>query len=59
MTKRSHCYNCGEDLGPWDRFSDQYDTCGKRECNRAVADDMAAARDEAHEQLDRDFGYSW
>ena len=56
--RRSYCYNCGEDLGEWDRrYSDQFDTCGKSECNRAVADDMAAARDAAHEQLDRDNGW--
>ena len=57
MNRRSYCYNCGADLGEWDRFSDQYDTCGELECNRAVQDDLAAARDEAHEQLDRDMGW--
>lgn len=54
--KMRHCYWCGEELGvyaDWDRF----DTCGKIECERAVRDDMRAARDEAHEQLDRDLGW--
>lgn len=54
---RSHCYNCGEDLGPRDRFSDQFDTCGKVECDRVVRDDLAQQREEAHEQLDRDLGW--
>jgi hypothetical protein len=59
MARRSTCYNCGEDLGPWDRFSDRYDTCGDPKCEREVRDAFAAEREEAHEQLDRDLGYGW
>lgn len=57
--KRAHCYNCGDDIGAWDRFSDRYDTCGRPECEREMRDALAAERAEAHEQLDRDMGYGW
>ncbi len=58
MTRnRSYCCICGEDIGVADRFSDQYDTCGQRGCEREVRNTFAIERDEAHEQLDRDMGY--
>lgn len=52
-----YCYNCGEDLGNYDRFSDRFDTCGKPECEREARNAVMEERDEAHEQLDRDLGY--
>jgi hypothetical protein len=55
--RRHHCFNCGEDLGEWDRFCDQNDTCGSAECNREAQWQAQAERDEAHEQLDRDLGW--
>lgn len=54
--KMRHCCNCGEELGVYADY-DRYDTCGKRECDRAVRDDLAQEREEAHEQLDRDMGW--
>ena len=54
---RAHCYYCGEDIGPKDRFSDRFDTCGRQECERDVRDQMQAEREAAHEQLDRDMGW--
>lgn len=57
MSDRAHCYYCGADIGPKDRLSDRYDTCGERECERDARDAMQAERDEAHEQLDRDMGW--
>ena len=60
MTDRRHrCFNCGEDLGPWDRFSDHLDTCGKQDCQREAYIAHAQEREEAHERLDRDMGYGW
>ena len=57
--KMRHCCNCGEELGLIaSKHYDRWDTCGKRECNRAVADDLAQERAEAHEQLDRDMGWN-
>lgn len=57
--RRHHCFNCGEDIGAWDRFCEQLDHCGKQECQRAANDAYAQEREEAHEQLDRDMGYGW
>jgi hypothetical protein len=57
MTRRHHCFNCGEDLGPWDRFSDSMDTCGAPACDREARDAYQQERDEAHEALDRDMGW--
>lgn len=59
MARRHHCFNCGEDLGEWDRFSDNLDTCGNNDCLREARNAYAQERDEAHEQLDRDMGYGW
>jgi hypothetical protein len=56
--KIRHCENCGADLdGPVDKYPGDFITCGKRECEREARDQQQAARDEAHEQLDRDMGY--
>lgn len=55
--RRHRCFNCGEDLGEWDRFSDGLDTCGQSECNREARHAYAQERDEAHERLDRDMGW--
>jgi hypothetical protein len=55
--KRHYCWNCGDDMGPWTKYSDRDDVCGKTECNRAARDQWAMAREEAHEQLDRDMGW--
>lgn len=55
--RRHHCFNCGEDIGPWDRFSDRTDTCGAPECLREASYQAQAERDEAHEQLGRDMGW--
>lgn len=57
MTERRHyCFNCGKDIGRWDRFSDRMDDCGDIECVREARNSYAAEREEAHEQLDRDMG---
>lgn len=56
--KRHHCWNCGADMGVWDRrYCDSTDTCGKQECERAAREAVEQQRDEAHEQLDRDLGW--
>jgi len=52
-----HCFNCGEELGPWDRFCEPLDHCGKRECAREAQDQMAMERADAHDRLDRDMGW--
>lgn len=55
--RRHHCFNCGEDIGPKDAWSEQLDTCGAAECNREARNAFMQERDEAHERLDRDMGY--
>ena len=57
--KMRHCWYCGEELGVIERrLYDDRDTCGKRECERAARDAEQQERDEAHERLDRDRGWS-
>ncbi len=57
LPKRHYCFNCGEDIGPWDRFCERYDTCGKIECEHEARSTVRWEREEAHEQLDRDMGW--
>jgi hypothetical protein len=52
-----HCFYCGEELGRY-RDYDRLDTCGKMECLREAQDTVAAERAEAHEELDRERGWS-
>lgn len=53
--KMQYCANCGAELGEGFNFGPE--SCGDRECDRAVRDGYEAEREEAHEQLDRDLGY--
>lgn len=57
MRAMRYCFYCGEELGVYDDFGERYETCGKRECERAARDSQAQEREEAHEQLDREMGY--
>jgi hypothetical protein len=57
-TKRMrHCFNCGAELGAYADYH-PLDTCGKTECEREAAEAVLRERQEAHEQLDRDRGWS-
>ena len=56
--KERFCFNCGASLGVYADY-DRMDACGARECVQAARDAYVQERDEAHEQLDRDFGYGW
>ena len=57
--KVSRCEYCGEDLdAPVDRWPGDPIVCHKEECVRWAIDEDRAARDEAHEQLDRDLGWA-
>ncbi len=57
MERRHSCFNCGADLGKWDRFSSSLDDCGATECQREARNAYAQEREEAHENLDRDMGW--
>lgn len=54
--KMRYCFNCGEEIGVYADY-DRLDDCGKMECQREVRHILAAEREEAHDQLDRDLGY--
>ena len=57
--KMRFCCVCGKELGMFsDRYYDRSDTCGKRECERVMRDMEAQERDEAHQRLDDDRGWS-
>lgn len=55
--KMRHCFNCGAELGVHADY-EPLDDCGKRECVRAAQDAYQQERAEAHDQLDRDRGWS-
>ncbi len=56
--KISQCEYCGDDLGyEVNKMPGEAITCGKRECERWARDEVLAAREEAHEQLDRNMGW--
>lgn len=57
-TKERFCCYCGDSLGVIEsRYYDRTDTCGKRECERAIQDDQQREREEAHDRLDESPGY--
>jgi hypothetical protein len=58
MNKMRHCWNCGAELGEIeDRLYDRTDTCGARECERALRETLQEEREDAHRQLDEDMGW--
>jgi hypothetical protein len=57
MAKMRHCFYCGDPLGEYDDY-DPLDTCGKPQCERAGRDERAYQRQDAHDKLDRDLGWS-
>jgi hypothetical protein len=57
MAKMRYCFNCGEELGAYADY-DRLDTCGKRECEREARAIREEERQHAHDQLDRDMGWS-
>ena len=57
--KRATCWNCGEDMGPWTKYSDRSDSWGAPACERVARWEAVGEREAAHEQLDRDMGYGW
>jgi hypothetical protein len=57
-TRRHRCWNCGNDMGEWDRrYCYSGDTCGARDCEIAARDAQQQERNEAHDALDRDRGW--
>ena len=57
--KERFCWVCGASMGFIEnRYYDRRDTCESRECLREAREAERQERDEAHEQLDRDRGWS-
>ena len=57
--KVKHCENCGVELfNPQTRFHGEMVTCGSSECDREARNSELQQREEAHEQLDIDLGWS-
>jgi hypothetical protein len=57
--KMRHCWFCGAELGVLSRKEWEFgDTCGQSECEREARYQREIERAEAHEQLDRDRGWS-
>lgn len=54
--KMQRCFYCGDELGVY-ADSDPLDHCGKSECAREARNQEMAAREEAHESLDRNMGW--
>lgn len=54
--KMHYCFNCGEELGCYSD-GDQFDTCGKQECNREARNQVEYEREEAHDALDERMGW--
>jgi hypothetical protein len=56
MAKRmQYCFYCGEELGIlYDKSSDELDTCGKRECNRAARDAYGEREEEVKYRAEQD-----
>lgn len=54
--KIRQCWVCGKDMGFIEnRYYDRSDTCGDRECDREARDAHESERQEAHEELDRQY----
>ena len=55
--KERFCPNCGESLGVYPNW-DRYDTCGARECEREMREEIRYEREEAHDRLDQEMGWA-
>jgi len=60
MTKEKlqFCDYCGTEIGFFVRQWREMYTCGARECQRWERDQHEAEREEAHQRLDEDMGWS-
>lgn len=55
MTKRmQHCFNCGKEIGIYNKPFGDLDTCGEAECNRAERDAYGERESYVREQAEQD-----
>jgi len=52
--RMQYCYWCGQELGIYERHSDDFDTCGKIECNRQLKNSHEAEEDELKHEAEQD-----
>lgn len=55
--KMQRCDYCGEEIGVYERYGRDPQTCGKSECERWARDAEAEEREEAHRRLDDEMGW--
>lgn len=55
MSERKDCQVCGEP----GTYINGYVVCDKRECEQEIANSVEAEREEAHYQIDQDYGVGW
>lgn len=55
MAKRmQHCWYCGEELGVYESYPGDLDTCGKSECEREARYERQAMEADAHDRAEQD-----
>lgn len=55
MTKKlQHCFNCGEELGVYDAYPGDLQTCGKTECEREARSAEQGERDDRADRASQD-----
>lgn len=54
MLRMQYCFNCGKELGVYNKPYGDLDTCGDRECEKAAADAYMEREAEIRENAERD-----
>lgn len=54
MEKMQHCFNCGTEIGVYQHFPGDLESCGKLECEREARYQMQIAEFEARERAEVD-----
>jgi ribosomal protein S27AE len=52
--KMQHCFNCGAELGVFDAYHRDLQTCGEKECERAARDMERGEQEEAQYRAQED-----
>lgn len=52
--KMQYCFNCGKELGIYEKSYGEIDTCGERECERAAREYQAEVDADAEDRAERD-----
>ena len=52
--KMQHCFNCGAELGVYEKYYGDLDTCGERECEQAAREAWQGAEEDRAERARED-----